>query len=79
MSLEYTSSYFIVIPTGNKKEKPEVDKCGGNSSPVFYPLPSFLPVSILTVIILPIRSEEVRLFLMLLILILTHNRMEKNL
>ena len=39
----------------------------------------FLPVSILTVIILSIRSEEVLLFLVLVIHINTHNRMEINL
>ena len=36
-------------------------------------------MSILTVIILSIRSEEVLLFFMLLIHINTHNRMEINL
>ena len=79
MIFEYKSSYIIVIPTGNKKEKPEVCKWGGNSSPLFYHLPPFPPVSILTVIILSIRSEEVLLFLVLLIQINTHNRMEINL
>ena len=79
MSFEYKSSYIIVIPTGNKKEKPEVGKWGGNSSPLFYPLPLFSPGSILTVIILSISSEEVLLFLVLLIHINTHNRMEINL
>ena len=54
-------------------------KWGGNSSPLFYRLPPFLPVSILTVIILCIRSEVVLLFLVLLIHINTHNRMEINL
>ena len=57
MSFEYKSSYIIVIPTGNKKEKPEVGKWEGNSSPLFYPIPPFSPVSILTVIILSIRSK----------------------
>ena len=41
--------------------------------PFFYPLPPFLPVSPLIVIILSIRSEEVLLFLVLLIHINTHN------
>ena len=72
------SSYIIVIPTGYKK-KLDVGKCGGNSSPLFNPLPLFPPVSILTVIILSIRFEEVLLFLVLLIHINTHNRMEINL
>ena len=54
-------------------------KWGGNSSALFYPLPPFPPVSILSVIILSIRSEEVLLFLVLLIHINTHNRMEINL
>ena len=79
MIFEYKSSHIIVIPTGNKKEKPEVGKSGGNSSPLFYPLPPFPPVSILTVIILSIRSEEVLLFLVLLIHINIHNKMEINL
>ena len=79
MSFEYKSSYIIVIPTGNKKEKPEVDKWGGNSSLLFYPLPPIPPVSILTVIIFSIRSEEDLLFLVLLIHINTHNMMEINL
>ena len=78
MSLKYTSSYLIVIPTGNKKEKPEVGEMGeGNSSP-FYPLPPFPPGSILIVINLSIGSEEDQLFLVLLIHINTHNRMEIN-
>ena len=42
-------------------------------------LPPFLPASILSVIILSIRSEEVLLFLVLLIHINTHHRMEINL
>ena len=79
MSFEYKSSYIIAIPTGNKKEKPEVGKWGGYSSPLFSPLPPFSLVSILTVIILSIRSEEVLLFLVLLIHINTHKRMEINL
>ena len=62
-----------------KKEKPEVGKWGGNSSPLFYSLPPFPPVSILSVIILSIRSEKVMLFLVLLIHINTHNKMEINL
>ena len=40
MSFEYTSSYFIVIPTGNKKKNRKCAKWGGNSSPLFYPLPT---------------------------------------
>ena len=79
MSFEYKSSYIIVIPTSNKKEKTEVGKWGGNSSLLFYSLSPFPSVSILTVIILSIRSEEVLLFLVLLIHIKTHNRMEINL
>ena len=79
MSFEYKSSYIIVIPNGNTKEKPVVDKLGGNISALFYQLPPFPLVSILTVIILSIRSEEVLLFLVLLIHINTHNRMEINL
>ena len=75
MSFEYKSSYIIVIPTSNKKRKPEVGKWWGNPSPP----PTFPHVSILTVIILSIRSEEVLLFLVLLIHINTHNRMEINL
>ena len=50
-----------------------------NISPLFYCLPPFPPVSILTVIISSIRSEEVLLFLVLLIHINIHNRMEINL
>ena len=79
MSFEYTSSYFIVILTGNKKEKPGVEKWGGNSSPLFYQLLHFPPVTILTVTILSIGSEEDLSFLGLLIHINTHNRMEMNL
>ena len=79
VSFIYKSSYIIAILTGNKKEKPEVDKWVVNSSPLFYPLPPFPPVSALAVIILSIRSEEVLLFLVLLIHINTHNRMEINL
>ena len=79
MSFENKSSYTIGIPTGNKKEKAEVGKWGGKTSPLFYPLPPLPPVSNLTVIILSIRSEEVLLFLVLLIHINTHNRMEINL
>ena len=64
MSLEYRSSYFIVIPTGNNKKKNRKwAKCDGNSSPFFYPFSPFPPVSILTVIIVSIRSEEVLLLL----------------
>ena len=47
--------------------------------PSSTPFPPFPPVSILTVIILSIGSEEVLLFLVLLIHINTHNRMEINL
>ena len=66
MCFEYQSSYIIVIPTGNKK-KTEVCKWGGNSSLFFWSLPPFPPMSILAVIILSIRSEEILLFLVLLI------------
>ena len=62
MNFEYKSSYIIVIPTGNKKEKPKVFKWRGNSSPLFYSIPPFPPVSILTEIILSIGSEEVVIF-----------------
>ena len=79
MSLEYTSSYFIVIPTGNEKKIRKWVKWGVNSSPLFNPFPPFLPVSVLAVIILSFGSEEVLLFLVLLIHINTHNRMEINL
>ena len=51
-------------------------KWGGNSSPLFYPLPLFPTVSILSVIISSIKSEEVLLFVVLFIHINTHNRME---
>ena len=79
MSFEYTYSNFIVIPTGIKKEKLEMGKWGGNVSPFFWPLLIFPPVSFLTVIILSIKSVEVLLFLVLLIQINIHNRMEINL
>ena len=84
MYLEFKNlkKYFTLIqPVIKKKKKKNMDvaKWGGNSSPLFYPLPSFLPVSILTVIILSIGSEEVLLALVLLIHINTHNRMEINL
>ena len=79
MSLEYTSTYFIVIPTGNKKKSRK--RANGvetlhSSSTHFLP---FTPMSSLTVIILSIRSEEILLFLALLIHVNTHNRMEINL
>ena len=78
MNFEYKSNYIIVIPAGNKKEKPEVGKWGGNSSPLFYtPHPSLL--CLFWLIILSIRSEEVLSFLVLLIQINPHNRMEINL
>ena len=75
----YRLKKITVIPTSNKKlkkEKPDVGKWGRNSSPLFNSFPPFPRVSILTVIILSIRSEEVLLFLMLLIHINIHNRME---
>ena len=72
MSFEYTSIYFIVILTGNKKGRKLF-------TPPFYPLLPFAPVSILTVIILSIGSEKVLLFLVLLIHINTNNRVEINL
>ena len=62
-----------------KTKNRKLAKWGGNYSPLFHPLPPFLPVSILNVIILSIRSEEVLLFLVLLIHINTNNRMETNL
>ena len=79
MSFEYTSSYFIGIPTGNKKKNRKWTNGEETLHPLFYPLPPFPPVSILSVIILSIRSEEVLLFLVLLIHINTHKRMEINL
>ena len=39
-----------------------VRKRGGNSSPLFYSLPPFPPVSILTVIILPLDLKKSRHF-----------------
>ena len=78
MSFEYTSSYIIVIPTGNKKENRKWVNGGGLFTPLL-PSPTLPPVSIVTVIILSIRSEEVLLFLVLLIHINIHNRMEINL
>ena len=75
MSFEYTSSYFIVILTGNKKK----NRKWTNGEETLYhsstPIQPFSPVSILTVIILSIRSKEVLLFLVLLIHINTYNRM----
>ena len=68
-----------MIPTSEKNKNRKWAKWGGNSSPLFYLLPPFFPVSILDVINLSIRSEEVLLFLVLLIHINTHNRMEINL
>ena len=69
-----------MIPTGDKKKK---TGSGWNGVETlhhpFYPLQPFLPVSILNLIILFIRSEEILLFLVLLIRINTHNRMEINL
>ena len=73
MIFEYKSSYIIVIPTGNKKKNRKWVKWGGNSSPLFYSPPPFSPVSIQTLFILSIRSEEALLFLVLLIHINTHN------
>ena len=73
------SSYFIVIPTDKKKKSRKWAKWGGNSSPLFNHLPPFPPVSILAVFIISIGSKEVLLFLVLLIDINTHNRMEINL
>ena len=78
MSFEYKSSYIIVIPTGNKKEKPEVGKWGGDSSPLFYPLPTLPSCDYSDCNYFSIRPEEVLLFLVLLIHISTHNRMEIN-
>ena len=78
MSFEYKSSYMIMIPTGNKK-KIGSGKWGGNLHPSSTSLPPFPLVSILTVIIFSITSEEDLLFLVLLIHINTHNRMEINL
>ena len=79
MSFEYTSSYFIVIPAGNKKKNRKWAKWGGNSSPLFYQLSPFPPLSIMAVFILSTGSEEVVLFLVLLIHINTHNKMAINL
>ena len=79
MSFEYRSSYFIVIQTSNKKKNRKWANEEETLHPLFYSLPPFPPVSILTVIISSIGSEEVLLFLVLLIHINTHNRMEINL
>ena len=79
MSLEYTSSYFIVIPTGNKKKNRKQINGEETLHPSSTPFQPFPPMFILTVIILSMRSEEVLLFLVLLIHINTHNRMEMNL
>ena len=70
------SSYFIVIPTGKKTNQKWTngEETLHPSSTLSHPI-----LSILTVIILSIRSEEVLLFLVLLIHINTHNRMEINL
>ena len=79
MSFEYTSNYFIVIPSSNKKINRKWAN-GGKTLHLFSThFPPFPPVSILTVIILSIGSEEVLLFLVLLIHINTHNGMEINL
>ena len=40
-------SYFIMIPTGNKKKNRKWVKWGGNILLLFYPLSPFSPVSIL--------------------------------
>ena len=70
-----------MIPTGNKKEnKKNHEWINGEEilHPLFFPLALFPPLSFLSVIILSIRSEEVLLFLELLIHINTYNRMEIN-
>ena len=77
--IEYTSSYFIVIPTGNKRKTGSGRNGEETLPPLSYILPPFLPVSILAKLIISIGSEEVLLFLVLLIHINTHNRMEINL
>ena len=61
MSFEYKSSYIIYQPV-IKKEEPEVGEMGRKLFTPLLPPPTFLPVSILTVIILSIRSEEVLFF-----------------
>ena len=79
MSFEYTSCYFIVIPTGNKKKNRKWTNGEETLHPSSTPFPPFPPVSILTVIILSIRFEKFLLLLVLLIYINTRNRMEINL
>ena len=79
MSFEYTSNYFIVVSTGNKKKNRKWTNGEETLHPSSTPSQPFPPVSILTVIILSIGSEEGLLFLVLLIHINTHNRMEINL
>ena len=67
-------------PVIKKRRKPGSGRNGEEIlHPLFYPLLPFPSLSILSVIILSIRSEEVQLFLVLLIHINTHNRMEINL
>ena len=78
MSLEYTSSYFIVIPTGNKKK----NRKWVNGEETLHPSCTASHPSLLCLfwlIILSIRSEEVLLFLVLLIHINNHNMLEINL
>ena len=79
MSFEYTSSYFIVILTGNKKKNRKWANGEETLHPSSTPFQPFPPVSFLTIIILSFGSKEVLLFLVLLIYINTHNRMEINL
>ena len=79
MNLEYTSSYFIMIPTGKIRKTGSGRNGEENSSPLFNPLPPFPPVSILVVLIISIGSEEVLWNLELLIHTNTHSKMEINL
>ena len=79
MSLENKSSYFIVIPNGSKRNTGSGWYGEETILRTSTPFPPFLPVSILTLIILCIRSEGVLLFLVLLIHIINQNRMEINL
>ena len=66
------STYFIVIPTGNKRKTGSQQ----NGEETFHH--PFHHPSILAVLIKSIGSEEFLLILVLLIHINTHNRMEIN-
>ena len=76
MSFEYKSIYIIMIPTGNNKNRKWVNG-EENLPPSSTPSHPFL-LCLFWLIILSIRSEEVLLFLVLLIHINTHKRIEMN-